>query len=202
MGLDFAKQGGLIPAIVQDATTRRVLMLGYMNEEALSQTRDRGLVTFYSRSQKKLWTKGETSGNYLEVRQIIEDCDSDTLLIKAIPTGPVCHTGKDTCFNEHNKPEELNETEFLFYLQQVIQDRRDFPVEGSYTNHLFSRGVNKISQKVGEEAVELIIEAMDDNRDLFLGEAADLIYHFLVLLSEKNVQLAEVVDVLKVRHGR
>lgn len=202
MGLDFAKQGGLIPAIVQDATTRRVLMLGYMNEEALSQTRDRGLVTFYSRSQKKLWTKGETSGNYLEVRQIIEDCDSDTLLIKAIPTGPVCHTGKDTCFNEHNKPEELNETEFLFYLQQVIQDRRDFPVEGSYTNHLFSRGVNKISQKVGEEAVELIIEAMDDNRDLFLGEAADLIYHFLVLLTEKNVQLAEVVDVLKVRHGR
>ncbi|NMA22377.1 MAG: bifunctional phosphoribosyl-AMP cyclohydrolase/phosphoribosyl-ATP diphosphatase HisIE [Spirochaetales bacterium] len=202
MGLDFEKLGGLVPAIVQDATTRRVLMLGYMNEEALEQTRDRGLVTFYSRSRQKLWTKGETSGNYLEVREILEDCDHDTLLIKAVPTGPVCHTGADTCFSEVNDPEELNETEFLFYLQQVIQDRRDFPQEGSYTNHLFSRGINKIGQKVGEEAVELIIEAMDDNKSLFLGEAADLMYHFLVLLTQKNVQLSEVVDVLKGRHSR
>ncbi|MGE4584631.1 MAG: bifunctional phosphoribosyl-AMP cyclohydrolase/phosphoribosyl-ATP diphosphatase HisIE [Sphaerochaeta sp.] len=202
MGLDFEKQGGLVPAIVQDAVTRRVLMLGYMNEEALKLTQDRGLVTFWSRSRQTLWTKGETSGNYLQVREIIEDCDHDTLLIKAIPTGPVCHTGSDTCFNEINDPEEISSNEFLFYLEEVIHDRRDFPQEGSYTNHLFSRGLNKIAQKVGEEAVELIIESKDDNKSLFLGEAADLMYHFLVLLTQKNVQLSEVIDVLKGRHSR
>ncbi len=202
MGLDFEKQGGLIPAVVQDATTRRVLMVGYMNEEALKITKDRSLVTFFSRSKNKLWTKGETSGNYLQVREILEDCDHDTLLIKAIPTGPVCHTGSDTCFGEINDPEELNNTEFLYYLEEVIGDRRDFPQEGSYTNHLFSRGINKIAQKVGEEAVELIIESKDDNTDLFLGEAADLMYHFLVLLTQKNVHLADVVEVLKGRHSR
>jgi phosphoribosyl-ATP pyrophosphohydrolase/phosphoribosyl-AMP cyclohydrolase len=202
MGLDFEKQGGLVPAIVQDAVTRRVLMLGYMNEEALKLTQDRGLVTFWSRSRQTLWTKGETSGNYLQVREIIEDCDHDTLLIKAIPTGPVCHTGSDTCFNEINDPEEISSNEFLFYLEEVIRDRRDFPQEGSYTNHLFSRGLNKIAQKVGEEAVELIIESKDDNKSLFLGEAADLMYHFLVLLTQKNVQLSEVIDVLKGRHSR
>lgn len=202
MSLDFEKQGGLIPAVVQDATTRRVLMVGYMNEEALKITRDRSLVTFFSRSKGKLWTKGETSGNYLQVREILEDCDHDTLLIKVIPTGPVCHTGSDTCFDEKNDPEELNNSEFLHYLEQVISDRRDFPQEGSYTNHLFSRGINKIAQKVGEEAVELIIESKDDNTDLFLGEAADLMYHFLVLLTQKNVQLADVIEVLKGRHSR
>ena len=202
MGLDFAKQGGLIPAIIQDAVTRRVLMLGYMNEESLKLTRDRGLVTFWSRSREKLWTKGETSGNYLQVREIIEDCDQDTLLIKAVPTGPVCHTGSDTCFNEENDPEQVSSSEFLFYLEEVIHDRRDFPQEGSYTNHLFSRGLNKIAQKVGEEAVELIIESKDDNKSLFLGEAADLMYHFLVLLAQKDVQLSEVIEVLKGRHSR
>ncbi len=202
MGLDFAKQGGLIPAIIQDAVTRRVLMLGYMNEESLKLTRDRGLVTFWSRSREKLWTKGETSGNYLQVREIIEDCDSDTLLIKAVPTGPVCHTGSDTCFNEANDPEQVSSSEFLFYLEEVIHDRRDFPQEGSYTNHLFSRGLNKIAQKVGEEAVELIIESKDDNKNLFLGEAADLMYHFLVLLAQKDVQLSEIIEVLKGRHSR
>jgi phosphoribosyl-ATP pyrophosphohydrolase/phosphoribosyl-AMP cyclohydrolase len=202
MGLDFAKQGGLIPAIIQDAVTRRVLMLGYMNEESLKLTRDRGLVTFWSRSREKLWTKGETSGNYLQVREIIEDCDNDTLLIKAVPTGPVCHTGSDTCFNEANDPAQVSSSEFLFYLEEVIHDRRDFPQEGSYTNHLFSRGLNKIAQKVGEEAVELIIESKDDNKSLFLGEAADLMYHFLVLLAQKDVQLSEVIEVLKGRHSR
>ena len=202
MALDFAKQGGLIPAIIQDSVTRRVLMLGYMNEESLKITRDRGLVTFYSRSRQTLWTKGETSGNYLQVREIIEDCDNDTLLIKVVPTGPVCHTGSDTCFDEVNDPAEVAASEFLFYLEEVIHDRREYPQEGSYTNHLFSRGLNKIAQKVGEEAVELIIESKDDNKILFLGEAADLMYHFLVLLTEKNVQLSEVVEVLKGRHSR
>lgn len=202
MALDFEKQGGLVPAIIQDAVTNKVLMLGYMNDESLKITRDRGLVTFWSRSRNTLWTKGETSGNYLEVRDIIEDCDHDTLLIKAIPTGPVCHTGSDTCFAEENNPENIPATDFLFYLEQVIHDRREFPQEGSYTNHLFSRGINKIAQKVGEEAVELIIESKDDNKDLFLGEAADLLYHFLVLLTQKEVRLSEVVEILKGRHSR
>ncbi len=202
MALDFEKQGGLVPAIIQDAVTNKVLMLGYMNDESLKITRDRGLVTFWSRSRNTLWTKGETSGNYLEVRDIIEDCDHDTLLIKAIPTGPVCHTGSDTCFAEENNPEKIPAPEFLFYLEQVIHDRREFPQEGSYTNHLFSRGINKIAQKVGEEAVEFIIESKDDNKDLFLGESADLLYHFLVLLTQKEVRLSEVVEVLKGRHSR
>nr|WP_319474171.1 bifunctional phosphoribosyl-AMP cyclohydrolase/phosphoribosyl-ATP diphosphatase HisIE [uncultured Sphaerochaeta sp.] len=202
MALDFEKQGGLVPAIIQDAVTNKVLMLGYMSDESLKITRDRGLVTFWSRSRNTLWTKGETSGNYLEVRDIIEDCDHDTLLIKAIPTGPVCHTGSDTCFAEENNPEKIPATDFLFYLEQVIHDRREFPQEGSYTNHLFSRGINKIAQKVGEEAVELIIESKDDNKDLFLGESADLLYHFLVLLTQKEVRLSEVVEILKGRHSR
>ena len=202
MALDFTKMDGLIPAIVQDAVTRRVLMLGYMNEESLKLTRDRGLVTFWSRSRQKLWTKGESSGNYLTVREIIEDCDHDTLLIKALPAGPVCHTGSDTCFNEVNDPAEVTSSEFLFYLEEVISDRREYPQEGSYTNHLFSRGLNKIAQKVGEEAVELIIESKDDNKSLFLGEAADLMYHFMVLLAEKNIPFSEVIEVLKGRHSR
>jgi len=202
MQVDFAKGNGLVPAIVQDAVTRRVLMLGYMNEEALTITQERGLVTFYSRSRQKIWTKGETSGNYLNVRSITSDCDHDTLLIKALPLGPVCHTGSDTCFDEENDPELMASTEFLFYLENVIHDRREHPIEGSYTNHLFSRGINKIAQKVGEEAVELVIEAKDDNKSLFLGEAADLMYHMLVLLAQKNVRLDEVIEVLKGRHSR
>jgi phosphoribosyl-AMP cyclohydrolase / phosphoribosyl-ATP pyrophosphohydrolase len=202
MQVDFTKGNGLVPAIVQDAVTRRVLMLGYMNEEALTITQERGLVTFYSRSRNKIWTKGETSGNYLNVREISIDCDNDTLLIKALPLGPVCHTGSDTCFNEDNDPELMASTEFLFYLENVIHDRREHPIEGSYTNHLFSRGINKIAQKVGEEAVELVIEAKDDNKSLFLGEAADLMYHMLVLLAQKNIRLDEVIEVLKGRHSR
>jgi phosphoribosyl-ATP pyrophosphohydrolase/phosphoribosyl-AMP cyclohydrolase len=202
MQIDFEKGNGLVPVVVQDATTRRVLMLGYMNEEAFRITQERGLVTFYSRSRNTLWTKGETSGNYLTVRDIIVDCDHDTLLIKAIPSGPVCHTGNDTCFNEENDPEHMTSSEFLNYLEEVIIDRREHPIEGSYTNHLFSRGINKIAQKVGEEAVELVIEAMDDNKQLFLGEAADLMYHFLVLLAQKNIKLEEVMGVLKGRHSR
>lgn len=202
LSVDFAKGNGLVPAIVQDAVTHRVLMLGYMDEEALRITEERGLVTFYSRSKQRLWTKGETSGNYLTVRDIKLDCDNDTLLIKAVPAGPVCHLGHDTCFNESNDPEAMTSSEFLLYLEEVIHDRREHPVEGSYTNHLFSRGINKIAQKVGEEAVELVIEAKDDNKSLFLGEAADLLYHMIVLLAHKNVQLSDVVEVLKGRHSR
>ena len=197
MTIDFSKGGGLVPAVVQDAVTRRVL-----NEEAYKLTLDRGLVTFFSRSRGRIWTKGETSGNFLKVREILADCDGDTLLVKAIPSGPVCHTGADTCFGEENEPSELSSSEFLFYLESVIKDRRSNPVEGSYTNHLFSRGLNKIAQKVGEEAVELIIESKDDDKELFLGEAADLMYHFLVLLAQKDSTLAEVVEVLKERHSR
>ncbi len=202
MQLDFNKGNGLIPAIVQDAVTQKVLMLGYMNEEAYKITLEKNLVTFYSRTRNTLWTKGETSGNYLTVREIIPDCDNDTLLIKAIPSGPVCHTGNDTCFDESNELSDVDTRDFLFYLQSVVQDRREHPIEGSYTNHLFSRGINKIAQKVGEEAVELVIEAKDDNKELFLGEAADLLYHFLVLLAQKNINLEEVYEVLKGRHSR
>lgn len=202
MTIDFAKGDGLVPAVVQDAVTRKVLMLGYMNEEAYRLTLDRGLVTFFSRSRGRIWTKGETSGNYLQLREILADCDGDTLLVKAIPSGPVCHTGSDTCFGEDNEPNEMSTAEFLLYLESVIRDRRTNPIEGSYTNHLFSRGLNKIAQKVGEEAVELVIESKDDDKDLFLGEAADLMYHFLVLLAQKNSSLSEVVDVLKDRHSR
>ncbi|MBN2860463.1 MAG: bifunctional phosphoribosyl-AMP cyclohydrolase/phosphoribosyl-ATP diphosphatase HisIE [Sphaerochaetaceae bacterium] len=202
MQLDFTKGNGLIPAIVQDAVTQKVLMLGYMNEEAYRITREKNLVTFYSRTRRTLWTKGETSGNYLRVRELIPDCDNDTLLIKAIPTGPVCHTGSDTCFDETNELQDVDTKDFLFYLQSVVQDRREHPIEGSYTNHLFSRGINKIAQKVGEEAVELVIEAKDDNKELFLGEAADLLYHFLVLLAQKNIDLEQVYEVLKKRHSR
>ncbi len=202
MTIDFAKGDGLVPAIVQDAVTRKVLMLGYMNEEAYQLTLDRGLVTFFSRSRQRIWTKGETSGNFLQLREILVDCDGDTLLVKAIPSGPVCHTGADTCFGEDNEPSEISSPEFLFYLENVIKDRRANPIEGSYTNHLFSRGLNKIAQKVGEEAVEMIIEAKDNDKELFLGECADLMYHYLVLLAQKNCSLAEVIEVLKDRHSR
>lgn len=183
-----------MPAIVQDAYTGKVLMLGYMNKEALKKTQKKDKVTFYSRSKKRLWTKGETSGNYLLVKEIIPDCDNDTLLIKAVPTGPACHTGSETCFNEKNS------RGFLYKLQATIGDRKRNPKTNSYTNKLLSRGINKIAQKVGEEATELIIEAKDEDKNLFLNEAADLLYHFMVLLEAKNCDLQEVEDILKERH--
>ena len=194
MNLDFNKLNGLIPAIIQDYKTREVLMLGFMNQEALEKTRKENLVTFYSRTRNELWTKGETSGNYLKVKEIITDCDNDTLLILAEPTGPVCHTGSKTCFGEQKLNFDLN------YLQQVIDQRRDEMPEGSYTTKLFSKGINKIAQKVGEEAVELVIESKDQNDDLFLNEAADLIYHMQVLLSAKGFKIKDVVDILEKRH--
>lgn len=203
MDIDFKKGAdGLVPAIIQDAVTGTVLMLGYMNEESYKKTLKTGKVTFFSRSRQELWTKGETSGNFLHMKSIFVDCDNDTLLIKASPAGPVCHTGADTCFKEYNDPSGFTTPEFLSYLEGVVVDRRDFPVEGSYTNHLFTKGVNKIAQKVGEEAVELVIEAKDDNKKLFLGEAADLLYHLLVLLVHKGYSLKEVIGVLKDRHAQ
>lgn len=191
---DFNKNNGLIPCIIQDNSTQKVLMLGYMNEEALAKTQSEKRVTFFSRTKGRLWTKGETSGNFLEVVDIIADCDSDTLLIKAKPTGPVCHTGSDTCFNESNQSFGLKE------LEATIQSRKANPKEGSYTTSLFQAGINKVAQKVGEEAVELVIESKDENNELFLGEAADLMYHFLVLLAAKNKTLSDVERVLKMRH--
>ena len=191
---DFNKNNGLIPCIIQDNSTQKVLMLGYMNEEALAKTQSEKRVTFFSRTKGKLWTKGETSGNFLEVVDIIEDCDADTLLIKAKPTGPVCHTGADTCFNESNQSFRLKE------LEATIQSRKANPKEGSYTTSLFQTGINKVAQKVGEEAVELVIESKDQNDELFLDEAADLMYHFLVLLAAKNKTLSDVEQVLKKRH--
>jgi len=193
--LDFNKSGGLIPAVVQDAKTRQVLMLGYMNEESLKKTMLERQLTFYSRSKKRLWTKGETSGNFLRLVEIFKDCDSDTLLIKALPVGPVCHLGSDTCFNEKNTAAGLG------FLEEIISERKKNPKSGSYTNQLFDAGINKIAQKVGEEAVELVIESKDNNPDLFLGEAADLMYHYLVLLKAKGVELNDVVSVLKKRHS-
>jgi phosphoribosyl-ATP pyrophosphohydrolase/phosphoribosyl-AMP cyclohydrolase len=169
-------------------------MLGFMNEDAYMKTRSEKRVTFYSRSKERLWTKGETSGNYLELVDILIDCDNDTLLIKANPTGPVCHTGADTCFQEKNDRWDLAS------LEAIIQDRKKNPVEGSYTTSLFKSGINKVAQKVGEEAVELVIEAKDDNKDLFLNEAADLLYHYLVLLTAKGYALTDVTTVLKQRH--
>ena len=198
MKIYFRTKDELIPAIIQDARTKTVLMLGYMNEEAYLKTKQSQKVTFYSRSRNKLWTKGESSGNFLELKEIRWDCDKDTLLIKAIPTGPVCHTGDDTCFKEQN-PESLS---FFDYLTDVIDNRKTANAETSYTAKLFSKGINKIAQKVGEEAVEFIIEAKDDNNDLFLNEAADLVYHIMVLLSAKNKNLTDVVEVLKNRHKK
>ncbi|MCP9237005.1 bifunctional phosphoribosyl-AMP cyclohydrolase/phosphoribosyl-ATP diphosphatase HisIE [Lewinella sp. JB7] len=192
--LAFDKENGLLPAIVQDNTTRVVLMQGYMNAEALERTMATGRVTFFSRSKQRLWTKGETSGNVLQLVRIDADCDRDSLLIQATPTGPVCHTGTDTCWAQ------ANEGDFIDHLEATIQDRRDHPSESSYTTSLLRSGINKVAQKVGEEAVELVIEAKDDNKDLFLGEAADLLYHYLVLLAAKGYTLEEVREVLRQRH--
>lgn len=193
---DFSKLQGLMPAIIQDTRTNRVLMLGFMNEQALQQTRDTGLVTFYSRTRQKLWTKGEESGNHLHVVEIHEDCDQDTLLIRANPSGPTCHTGTYSCFASDTS-ESLD---FLLYLQEFLRKRKEEMPEGSYTTRLFSEGINKIAQKVGEEAVELVIESKDSNGEKFLGEAADLIYHLIVLLLEKGYSLQDVMKVLESRH--
>jgi len=196
--LNFDKSpDGLLPAVIQDAVTGKVLMLGYMNQEAYEKTQVEGVVTFFSRSKQRLWTKGETSNNFLHVEQMLVDCDGDTLLIKARPAGPTCHTGADTCFNEVN----TGKGAFLNYLQGVIRERKNNPSEQSYTASLFRKGVNKIAQKVGEEAVELVIEAKDGNDELFKGEAADLLFHFLVLLGHRNLDLDEIVAVLEGRHG-
>jgi phosphoribosyl-ATP pyrophosphohydrolase/phosphoribosyl-AMP cyclohydrolase len=196
MKIDFEKYAdGLVPAIVQDASTGKVLMLGFMNAEALRKTEETGLVTFFSRSKQRLWTKGEESGNHLQVREVLLDCDQDTLLIKAEPKGPVCHTGADTCWNEANEPDE-----FLFFLERLIRQRREGGDESSYVKKLFGRGINKIAQKVGEEAVELVIEAKDVNQALFLDEAADLLFHYLILLQAKDCSLSDVIGVLQQRH--
>jgi phosphoribosyl-AMP cyclohydrolase / phosphoribosyl-ATP pyrophosphohydrolase len=194
--VDFDKTQGLIPCIVQDAKTNTVLMLGYMNREALDKTLAENKLTFYSRTKQRLWTKGETSGNYLHLLDVKIDCDNDTLLFKVTPQGPTCHTGSDTCFNEINKVSGLE------FLETIIQERKKNPKQGSYTNQLLDAGINKVAQKVGEEAVELIIEAKDNNQELFLNEAADLMYHYLVLLTAKGYQLEDVLSVLRQRHAK
>ena len=195
MSPDFSKYAdGLMPVIIQDSISNKVLMLGFMNEESFAKTNADGKVTFFSRSKQRLWTKGETSNNFLLVKEIIVDCDNDTLLIKASPTGPVCHTGTDTCFNENNSSFSLEK------LEGIIADRKNNPSASSYTSSLFGKGINKIAQKVGEEAVELVIESKDDNKEKFLSEGADLLYHYLVLLQAKNYKLQDVINVLAQRH--
>ncbi|MBL7919694.1 MAG: bifunctional phosphoribosyl-AMP cyclohydrolase/phosphoribosyl-ATP diphosphatase HisIE [Bacteroidia bacterium] len=195
---DFNKTAGkLIPAIIQDNITLKVLMLGYMNEEAFEKTKQDKRVTFFSRSKNRLWTKGEESKNYLTVNSILMDCDADTLLIKATPLGPVCHTGADTCFTEKNNP-----SNFLNVLEKIISDRKKAADKNSYVSELFAKGINKIAQKVGEESVELIIEAKDNNKELFLNEAADLLFHYLILLNAKDVCLIDVIETLENRNKK
>ena len=197
MNIDFAKYSdGLVPAIIQDDSTGKVLMLGFMNEEALQKTKATGQVTFYSRSKQRLWTKGEESGNFLNLKEISADCDNDTLLIKANPVGPVCHTGADTCFNE------TNSRDFLQTLSGIIKQRFDDRSGKSYTSGLFDKGINKVAQKVGEEAVELVIEAKDNDADKFLNEAADLLFHYMILLQAKGFSLQDVKQVLQQRHNK
>ena len=195
--MDFEKLNGIIPAIIRDSQTDKVLMLGFMNPEALEKTKKEGKVTFFSRTKQRLWTKGEESGNFLHVEEIREDCDNDTLLVRARPEGPVCHTGSETCFNEENQ----GGLAFISQLQVLIHQRREEMPENSYTTSLFEAGINKIAQKVGEEAVELVIEAKDTNDDLFLGEAADLVYHLMVLLSARGYGMNDVAGLLQQRHS-
>lgn len=192
--IDFKKGDGLVPAIIQDSYTLQVLMVGYMNEEAYNKTVSEGKVTFFSRSKNRLWTKGETSGNFLIVKEITIDCDNDSLLVMVDPAGPVCHTGRKSCFGEEASKG------FVYQLENIISQRIDGNADGSYTNKLFKKGINKVAQKVGEEAVELVIEAKDDNIDLFKNEAADLLYHYLILLKARNVAFEDVEEVLKERH--
>jgi len=196
MKIDFKKnQNGLVPAIIQDANTRKVLMLGYMNADAYRKTLDLNKVTFFSRTKNRLWTKGEESGHFLNVVSIKNDCDNDTLLIQVNPVGPTCHTGSDTCWNETNENQS-----FLPTLESVINDRKTNPTDKSYTASLFKKGINKVAQKVGEEAVEVVIEAKDNDDNLFLNESADLLFHYLILLQAKGFYLKDVEAVLKERH--
>lgn len=194
--IDFEKGEGLVPAIIQDAQSGRVLMLGYMNQAAVVATFETGKVTFFSRSKERLWTKGETSGNFLNLVRIDLDCDADTLLVQAIPMGPVCHTGDPTCFGK-----AFPGISFLRYLEEVVDQRYNHPSDQSYTSSLFKRGIDKIVQKVGEEAVEVVIAAKNEEKDLLLGEIADLTYHLMVLLRAKNIQFSEVLKVLEERHS-
>ncbi len=196
MTVDFDKMGGLVPAIIQDAVTAKVLMLGFMNEEALRKTQETGKVTFYSRTRQRLWTKGEESGNFLHVVSIQNDCDNDTLLIKVHPAGPVCHTGADTCWGEKNEAGMA----FLGYLQDFIDKRHAEMPEGSYTTSLFRKGVNRMAQKVGEEAVETVIEATNGTQEGFVYEASDLVYHLIVLLTSKGLRLDDLGRELQKRH--
>jgi len=196
MEINFNKGNGLVPVVIQDNNTLQVLMVGYMNEEAFKKTREEGKVTFFSRSKNRLWTKGETSGNYLIVKEITIDCDNDTLLFKVNPAGPVCHTGRKSCFGEETAKG------FIYELEQVVSQRIDNNISDSYTNKLFRKGINKVAQKVGEEAVELVIEAKDDNEELFKNEAADLLYHLLILLKTKKVSFSDVEEILQSRHHK
>jgi phosphoribosyl-AMP cyclohydrolase / phosphoribosyl-ATP pyrophosphohydrolase len=200
--LDFNKMGGLVPAVIQDAETSQVLMLGYMNQAAFDKTQKEGLVTFFSRSKNRLWTKGETSGHTLQVVNIAEDCDNDSLLIKVKPNGPTCHTGDTSCFGEDATAKRMAAIQFVARLEEIIQQRKANPTEASYTNFLFDKGVNKIAQKVGEEAVETVIDAVAGKLDTMKGEAADLLYHLLVLLAATGLELADVVAVLEERHNK
>lgn len=192
--IDFSKGNGLVPVVIQDDNSLQVLMVGYMNDEAFRKTQEEGKVTFFSRSKNRLWTKGETSGNFLIVKEITTDCDNDTLLIKVNPTGEVCHTGRKSCFGEETSKG------FIYELEQIVAQRIDNDVSESYTNTLFRKGINKVAQKVGEEAVELVIEAKDDDPDLFKNEAADMLYHLLILFKTKGIKFAEIEEVLLNRH--
>ena len=198
MNIDFNKCGGLVPAIIQDATTKVVLMLGYMNEEALKKTQETGLVTFFSRSRQCLWTKGETSGNYLHLVDIKVDCDNDTLLIQATPDGPTCHKGTDTCWGEENKPNPLL---FLSELSDFIEKRHEEMPEGSYTTSLFKDGLNRMAQKVGEEALELVIEATNGTNERLIYESSDMLYHLIVLLTSKGLRIEDMARELMERHN-
>ena len=198
MTIDFNKMGGLVPAIIQDAQTNKVLMLGFMNEEAYNKTRETGKVTFWSRTRNCLWTKGETSGNFLSVVDILIDCDNDTLLVKANPAGPVCHTGADTCWGETNTPNPLA---FLSELSDFIEQRHREMPEGSYTTSLFKDGLNRMAQKVGEEALELVIEATNGTNDRLIYEGSDMLYHLIVLLTSKGLRIVQMAAVLMERHN-
>ena len=198
MTIDFKKMDGLVPAIIQDARTQKVLMLGFMNEEAYNKTVETGKVTFWSRSRNCLWTKGETSGNFLNVVEILNDCDQDTLLVKVHPDGPTCHTGADTCWNEKNEPNPLL---FLSELSDFIEKRHREMPEGSYTTSLFRDGLNRMAQKVGEEALELVIEATNGTNDRLVYEGSDMLYHLIVLLTSKGLRIEDMVRELMERHN-
>jgi len=204
MKIDFTKlNNGLVPAVIQDSATSKVLMVGFMNKEAVEKTEKEKKVTFFSRTKNRLWTKGEESGNFLLVDSMLIDCDNDTLLIKAKPTGPVCHTGADTCFNETLRQAQGDTNmHFIYELEQIILNRKNNPSEKSYTSDLFKKGINKIAQKVGEEATELVIEAKDNNADLFKNEAADLLFHYMILLVEKGFTLNDIENILKERNKK